>query len=218
MATLNLQLDLPTVSVTLGPEWATKVNTAFEVIDDHDHTSGKGRQVPSAGLNINDALNFNGFELLDAGALGLQSLSSNLTGLLNILKLHSVGGDLYFTNSSGTAVQVTSGSTIAAAPGSAQVYEYQAVSGDLLIGPADSFVFLGVDTTSIRNITLPAASSVSPGRIFKLKDVSGLSDTNNINILTSASDLVDGESSQALGSNFGSFEIVSDGVSNWYIS
>ena len=59
MATSFLNLTLPTVTVTLGPTWATQINAAFEVIDEHDHTSGKGVQIPTAGLNINDDLDFN---------------------------------------------------------------------------------------------------------------------------------------------------------------
>ena len=58
-STTFMNLSLPTVSVTLGPTWATQVNTAFETIDSHDHSSGKGTKVPSAGLNINANVDFN---------------------------------------------------------------------------------------------------------------------------------------------------------------
>jgi hypothetical protein len=49
MATANMNLSLPTVSVTIGPTWATQLNTALETVDVHDHTSGKGVQVPLPG-------------------------------------------------------------------------------------------------------------------------------------------------------------------------
>jgi hypothetical protein len=60
--TPNMNLDLPTVSTTLGPAWATQLNEAIGVdgtgIDAHDHTSGKGVRIPPAGLDISGDLTF----------------------------------------------------------------------------------------------------------------------------------------------------------------
>jgi hypothetical protein len=48
-----MTISLPTVGVTAGPTYASLVNAAFETVDAHDHTTGKGVQVPTAGININ---------------------------------------------------------------------------------------------------------------------------------------------------------------------
>ena len=92
------------------------------------------------------------------------------------------------------------------------------VSSSLTIGNADTFVYLIVDTTVARTITLPLASGVSAGRIYIIKDSSGQSETNNISLAIQGSDTVDGASSQTLNSNYGSWTIVGDGVDKWYIS
>lgn len=216
--TTNLSLNLPTVTVTLGPTWANQINAAFEVIDEHDHSSGKGVQIPTAGLNINADLDFGSYRATALMSTQFTSQASSLTGALNANSVYVVSGDLYFTNSAGSAIQITSGGAIASSPGNAQIFEYQGVAADLNINSSDTFVYLAVDTTAARNITLPLASAVSAGRIYVVKDVSGESLDNNITITASGSDNVDGASTQTLNSNYGSWTIVGDGSSNWYIS
>ena len=58
-------LTLPTVSTTIGPDWATQLNAALTLIDSHTHASTFGALVPSAGININADLNM-GSQDLDA--------------------------------------------------------------------------------------------------------------------------------------------------------
>lgn len=218
MATTFLGLQLPTPTVTLGPAWANEVNAAFEVIDAHDHTSGKGVQVPTAGLNINADLDFNEFGALNLKLVSFDAQPSLPSGSTFSESVSVFNGNLYFTNSSGVPVQVTDGGSIASNPGSAQVFEITAVSTDLIISPASSFVYLIVDTTATRAITLPAASAVASGRIYIIKDASGQSNSNNITLNADGSDLIDGASSVTLDSNFGSSIVISDGNSNWYVS
>jgi hypothetical protein len=218
MATTFLNLDLPTVSVTLGPTWATQVNAAFETIDSHDHTSGKGVQVPTAGLNINADLDFNEFALQNASYVSMEQRTTSPSGSTFAASVSVFNGDLYYTNTSGVAVQVTSGGGIVSNPGSAQIFETQSVAADLVINPASSFVYLIVDTTATRAITLPAANAVSAGRIYIIKDSSGQSNTNNITLNITGSDTIDGDSVQTLDSNLGSWTVVTDGVDKWYIS
>ena len=51
--TPNMTLDLPVVSTTPGPTWATAVNEAFDTVDTHDHSTGNGVKITPTGLNIN---------------------------------------------------------------------------------------------------------------------------------------------------------------------
>lgn len=218
MATPNLGLVLPTPTVTLGPVWANELNAALEVIDSHDHTSGKGLRVPTAGLNINAELDFQENRALNLGSSLYTSNASTLTGGSNANSVYVTLGNLYFTNESGTAVQITDGGALVSPPGNAQVFEFQNVSSSLTIGPADTFVYLAVDTTAARTITLPLANSVASGRIYILKDVSDNADNFNITLDTSGSDLIDGQSSVAINSASSTTMVIGDGVSNWYIS
>lgn len=118
MATANLGMDLPTVSSTLGPAWATKLNAALELLDAHDHTSGKGARVPSAGLNIDADLPFNSKNATLLRTVRFASQSGALAVSTDLGCVYNVNGDLYWNNGSGTAVQITSGASVNAGSGS----------------------------------------------------------------------------------------------------
>jgi hypothetical protein len=115
--TSYMGLSLPSVSVTAGPAWATALNAAFSAVDAHDHTSGKGTPVPSAGLNINSDLSFGGYNAAGLRSARFSSQPAALAETYDLGCLSNVGGDLYWNNGSGTAVQVTSGGSVAGASG-----------------------------------------------------------------------------------------------------
>lgn len=219
MATTPLMnLDLPVVSTTLGPEWATKVNAAFETVDSHDHSSGKGTKVTAAGLNINADLDIQSNKLFNLTASQYVSAGSPLSGATNANSVNVSSGNLYFTNGSGVSIQITSGGSIVSSPGSVESLQFDTVNTNLVIGPSDNFVYLAVDTTAGRSITLPLANSVATGRIYYVKDTDGMANTNNITINTSGSDTIDGASSATIDSDFAGALVIGDGVSAWFIS
>ena len=218
MATTFMNLNLPTPTVTLGPEWANEINAAFEVIDQHDHTSDKGQKVPTAGLNINENLDFNSNKAQSVEALQLVNLTSVLSGATNASSLYTSNGNLYYTNSSGVSIQMTTGGSIISTPSSASTFETVSVNSDLSIAPSSTFVYLIVDTTLNRTITLPSASSVSAGRIYIVKDASGQSLDNPITVTAQTGETIDNELSKQLNSECGSWMIVGDGIDSWYIS
>lgn len=218
MATNFLNLELPTVSVTLGPEWASEVNAAFETVDSHDHSSGKGKQIPASGLNINDNLSFQSNKAYNLLQVQLISNNTTLTGSSNANSVYVKSGDLYYTNSGGNAVQITNGGSVVTSAGALQTVEIQGIAGNVTILPSDTFVFLTVDTTASRTITLPLASGVASGRIYIIKDISGLANSNPITIAAAGSDTVDGAASVAYNSNYGSLWVVGDGATSWHIA
>lgn len=216
MAVTNfMNLDLPTVSVTLGPEWADQVNAAFEVIDEHDHSSGKGVKVKVAGIDINANLDFQNHKAYDLFSTQYEPVTTALTGATNANSISVYAGDLYYTNGAGNSVQITAGGSVVTTPGALENVDVVPVNSDLIIGPADPYVFLQVDTTSARTITLPLASAVSEGRIYIIKDSSGMANTNPITVAASGSDLIDGAASVTIESNYESVWFVGDSGTTW---
>lgn len=109
---------LPSVLTTPGPTYAQEQNDALNIVDAHDHTIGKGLQVPTAGININADLPFGGFNLNLVRGLRLNPLSATSTAGTDVSMVYSVNGDLYYNNSGGAPVQITSGSGIVGTSGS----------------------------------------------------------------------------------------------------
>lgn len=217
MSTPNMNLFLPVPTVTLGPEYAVQNTTAFEVVDAHDHSSGKGVKIPVAGLNINAALNFNGNKPYSLLSAQFNSQVAALTGASNANSVHSVNGDLYWTNGSGIAVQLTSGAAPVTTPGAVQVLEFDSINSNLSINAGDDYVFINLDTSASRTITLPLVSAVAEGRFYIIKDATGTANANPYTITASGSDLIDGAASQQYDSDYSAISIVSNGVDKWSV-
>jgi hypothetical protein len=118
MATAAMGLTLPQVGVTTGAVAAQDIVDNFNIIDVHDHSSGKGSQVVAAGININAALSFGNQKAYNLLCTQFTSQSSSPTGAGDRPNVHVLNGDLYYVNSSGTAVQITNAGSIAGTSGS----------------------------------------------------------------------------------------------------
>lgn len=200
MTTPNMQLSLPIPSVTLGPVWAEELNIALELIDLHDHTSNKGVKVPTAGLNINADLSFAGNAALSLKHVGISSDSIDpvIPGAIYVKN-----GDLYFTSSTVTAVQLTDGTSIKGVTGNisglgdggssaafndfTEDFTFKFNSGDkfaaMNIGEVRMYPFDGVNAYS-NPITLKAPLSLASAYQITLPESLPLAD--NVMSITSA--------------------------------
>lgn len=107
MSTPYLDLDLPVVTSTLGPEWAQLLNDALLLVDDHDHTSGKGRPITSAALNINDDVSLNNFNFTAARSFNMTDQVTPISGARDVRSVYAAGGELYYNDSAGNQVRIT---------------------------------------------------------------------------------------------------------------
>lgn len=110
--TPNMAITEPDVSVTEGPAWATLLNSAFDRVDQHDHSSGNGVRITPAGLNINQDLPFGSSNATALKSTRFTSQSAVLAAINDKSCVYVVDGNLYYNNSSGTSIQLTSGSGI----------------------------------------------------------------------------------------------------------
>jgi hypothetical protein len=67
----NMNLIVPTVGSESGPQYATDVNNSLTLVDQHDHSTGKGVQIQPDGLNISSALTFQNNPLTNAQYLNM---------------------------------------------------------------------------------------------------------------------------------------------------
>lgn len=116
MSTPNMNLTLPTVSATIGPTWATMLNTAFTQVDAHTHVVGAGQGVPisAAALSIDGDVSWNNRAMLNAGSVQLVNQGTTLSAN----RIYNNGGNLYFTDGNGIAIPITANGGVAGAQGS----------------------------------------------------------------------------------------------------
>lgn len=143
MATTTfMTLSLPVPSSTLGPAWATQLNTALERVDQHDHTSGNGAKITVPALDINTDLTFKNNNATNLKSTRFINNSAVLSGLQDIRSLYVSGGDLYYNNSSGTNIRITSGGALDASSIGGIGGDYATSSGSVFYTNAsDLFTF-----------------------------------------------------------------------------
>lgn len=127
--TANMGLTKPTPSPAVdaqpGPTWAEDLNTDLDTIDSHDHTAGNGVKVPSAGINVDAALEFNDNSATELGSTDYTPVTAATTAAkTTALYVDSSDNELYWRTSASAAVKVTSGTSlnIAAVGGFTQDY------------------------------------------------------------------------------------------------
>jgi hypothetical protein len=105
-----MNLTLPVVSQTPGPTWASEVNSDLSLIDEHNHTAGKGARIPTSGLSIDADLSFASHSLTNVKSVVL--LNQKVPHVVVNRSLYAQAGDLWFDDGSGNSVQITSGGTV----------------------------------------------------------------------------------------------------------
>lgn len=120
----NMNLPIPSVGSEQGPNYAFDVNNSLTLLDQHDHSPGRGVQITPAGLNLNTDVSFLGNSAINLNSVVLLS-NPNDTTLQSIFVAPGSEtpaiNDLWYLDSAGNAVQLTSNgivnSTAAAIPG-----------------------------------------------------------------------------------------------------
>lgn len=121
MTTLpNMGLTLPTRGDAGAGGWGDTWDADAALIDAHDHTTGKGPRVPSAGLNIDADVPFSALYAptqlhrvqFSSVAGGDMSGATNKSLFVSDGTGGFVANELYWRNSAGNSVQLTSGNSI----------------------------------------------------------------------------------------------------------
>lgn len=106
----NMGLITPTLGGDSGA-WDDKINTAFEAVDAHDHTSGSGVPVPVAGIDIDTDLPMGGNGLTSLGKLSFSTITAPVSGSKNLF-VNAADNELYWRTNGGANVKLTDGTSI----------------------------------------------------------------------------------------------------------
>lgn len=78
--------------------------------------------------------------------------------------------------------------------------------------------YIGTDSTNGPiSIRLPSAATLSDGQAYVIKDETGAASTNNVTILASGSQTIDGQNSVVLESPFASLQLYCNGTNKYFI-
>lgn len=107
-----MSLPIPIVGVETGPLYASDLNNSLLIVDAHNHSSGSGVQINPAGLNINTDLTFSGNNATNLRSIRLTPSTVADPADIGCVFENNVG-DLWYNNSIGQQVQITSGNAVA---------------------------------------------------------------------------------------------------------
>lgn len=110
----NMNLIVPTVGQQPGPAFAFDVNASLTLVDQHDHSPGRGAQITPAGININATLPFN--NNFASQVAGVTFTAQSLVPAIGTI--YEFGNDLYFVDGVGNNIRLTQSGAIAGTPGS----------------------------------------------------------------------------------------------------
>lgn len=110
--TPHMSLILPVPNSAPGPQWAQEIVNAFQAVDSHTHVPGSGMPITSAAFEINADFEMNYYNIVGTRSLQLLNNSSLLSKVTDKTNLYVTNGNLYYNNSSGIAVQITSGNAV----------------------------------------------------------------------------------------------------------
>lgn len=171
----NMGLPVPVVGTDPGPDWANNINACLSVIDQHNHTSGQGVPIPSAGLNINSDLPFNNNNGISYRSVRFFSQGAPIPASSPDLGcLYVSGADLYYNDENGNQVRITQGGSVTGSSGtitglpsgtasasySTGVFTFQGATSTpatMAIGP----IVLGQAVASSNTITIAPNSGIA---------------------------------------------------------
>lgn len=165
MATPYMNLTLPVVGPlgTQGPDWATEINAALTLIDQHDHSSGLGKQITPAGININQTFQMNSNQISEIASLALDNLVSQPSSA-NLV--YEYAGELYFNDANANQVQLTSGGTI-------NVASVGTISGDYGGSNPANVSFSNLTETYLFTKSPGETGSIACGPVFIYQNTAG---------------------------------------------
>jgi hypothetical protein len=208
-----MQLVKATVSDTAGPDWATMLNTIFDRIDQHNHSSGLGVKVGVAGISIDGDLDVTIHRLVNIAAAKFSDQGGALSGINNYGSLYLNGNELYFYDGAGNTVQVTSSGAL-----NSPLPTLVSVTGTYNVPVGTNDLMLEVDTAAARTINLHSVVGVK--RRLVVTDINGTaSDTNTITLVPSGSEKIAGTTGNYVMRNaYCGLILYSDGANGWVLS
>ncbi len=160
MTTLpNMGIDLPTPGGDSG-SWDDKINAAFGLIDTHNHASGAGVAVPTAGININADLSFGGYGATALGRASFSAVAALASGSKTLF-VSNADNELYWRTNAGANVKLTNGTSINTTLVGGIVGDYSSVGAAVAYDDANKRYTLKTQTATWARL------ATGPVRIFE---------------------------------------------------
>ncbi|MFN6271043.1 MAG: hypothetical protein ACK40T_11685 [Akkermansiaceae bacterium] len=110
--TPNMGLVKPDVLSTPAPTWASLLNSVFDAIDSHDHSSGEGVKITPSGMNISSDLSIGSNNLTSIRTTRFNNLSSWSPTASDLACFYVLNNEIYFRDGVGNNVKITNNGSL----------------------------------------------------------------------------------------------------------
>lgn len=119
IVTPNMSLPNPVPGQDPGPDYASNIQSCFNILDQHNHSLGSGVQINPDGIDINADLAFNNTNNLTAvrSVRFFPQISPISASAPDLGCLYVSSADLYYNDEAGNQVRITQGGSLAGAAG-----------------------------------------------------------------------------------------------------
>lgn len=107
--TTNMNITIPEPLVTPGPTYASQINEAIDVIDEHDHVTGRGKAITPNAMSITTDIPMNSQSLANTNSV---KFKNNTGTLVTTNAIYTYNGDLYFVDNVGNQVRLTASGVV----------------------------------------------------------------------------------------------------------
>lgn len=214
-------ITIPTPEQQAGPLYATNISDALLALAHLKHTgvaNEDGYQIPVAGFDWNDDLSAQSHNLTALRTTRFTSQGSPLNGVGDLNCLYVSNGEAWFNDSLGQQVKLTDNGVVNVT--ATNNWSTTSTSTNYTINSTDPYAVINYSSWSgNRILTLPAANTVTAGRFYFIKDLTGNANisTNTIAVTPSGADTIDGAASYTIRLSYGAILVISDGTSKWSI-
>jgi hypothetical protein len=179
-----MNLKNPVPSVDPGPDYANNLYYSFNILDQHNHSTGSGNQISQSGLDLVpagtslDSLPFNGGNATLLRSVRFSPQASTLALATDLNCAYVNGVDLYYNDGNGNVVQITkSGSVNATSSGISSGNASAAFSGSVLVVNGNTntpgniqagSILIGDNTVGSNFVTVSAPSALAANYNFVL--------------------------------------------------
>ena len=212
---------------SVGALGSLVVDTNTLVVKSTTNRVGIGRTGPQRKLDVlhtvaspqarisYDSLNYGELQATSAGHLTLLSSGGNI-GIGNTSPNHAltVTGDISASVNVSASYYYGDGSKLTGINAGIS-YSRRVINSNATASVND--VLLGVSGSTAIQIRLPSASGYTSGQYFTVKDESGNANVNNITILITGSDTIDGQPSIVLESPYAAVNIYTNGSNKFFV-
>jgi hypothetical protein len=194
----NMSLPVPIVGVDTGLVWEQSLAAAELILDAHNHAPGSGVQINPNGININSDLPFNGNNATLLRSTRYQVQASALSGAADLGCTYVSGADLWYNDTAGNQVKITSGGMVNATSSgiSSGTATASFVSSVLVVNQATNTpaniqvgsVFIGNNTAGSNFVELSAPSALAAS--YQIAFPAALPGSTLLMQLTSAGNII----------------------------